>query len=471
MAIQSQRIRVLNDAEARSDGAYVLYLLQQANRAHFNPALEFAIEEANRLKLPLVACFGLLDGKSGFPEANARHYAFLLQGLADAAAGLEKRGVRFVMRKASPARIAIDLARDAALLVLDRGYLAIQKGWYAEIGQGFGGRIVQVEGDVVVPVETASSKHEYGARTLRPKLHKVWDDYIEPLRARRLTHKAGKGLPESEIDVSDPDAVLKGMSLDRDVPPVVRFKGGETEARRRLKAFLAGPFEGYGADRNKPEADAASHLSPYLHFGQISPVEIALAVRAAKVGDREDRSAYLEELVVRRELAMNHVFYTERYDRYAHAVPEWARKTLEEHADDPRPHRYTERQLAAGETHDRYWNAAQAEMRETGYMHNQLRMYWGKKILEWSPSPEEGFARTLRINNRYFLDGRDANSFTNVAWVYGLHDRPWAKRKVFGTVRYQSENSLRKFDANGYVKAVEALCEAERRGEKSCRTD
>jgi deoxyribodipyrimidine photo-lyase len=461
MAIQAGRIRVLKDVEPRGDGRYVLYLLQQANRAHENPALELAIEEANRLGLPVLACFGLLDGKNGFPEANARHYAFLLQGLADAASGLEARGIGFCLRKASPARVAIDLAKDAALLVLDRGYLAIQKGWYGEIVEAVDARIVQVEGDVVVPVEVVSTKHEYAARTLRPKLHKHLDDYVAPLTARKVKHAAGRGLPKSEVDIADTAAVLAGMSLDRIVGPVRRFTGGETEARRRLKAYLEGPFASYGSDRNRPEAGAASHMSPYLHFGQISPVEIVRAVRAAKAGGREDKAAYVEEVVIRRELAMNHVHYTEGYDDYARAVPEWARKVLAEHADDPRPKTYTETELAEGRTHDVYWNAAQAEMRVTGYMHNHLRMYWGKKILEWSPSPEEGFARTLRLNNRYFLDGRDANSFTNVAWVYGLHDRPWARRKIFGTVRYQSENSLRKFDAKAYLKTVEALCRAE----------
>ena len=461
VAIQGERVRVLNDVEPDGEGRYVLYLLQQANRARFNPALELAIEEANRLKLPVVACFGLLDGKSGFPEANARHYAFLLQGLAEAKAGLEKRGIAFVMRKASPAKVAIDLADEAALLVLDRGYLAIQKAWYAEIGKQVRRRIVQVEGDVVVPVETASNKHEFAARTLRPKLNRLWDTFIEDLKPRPVKHKADTLGLKSEIDVSDPDAVLAEMSLDREVGPVKRFAGGEGEARKRLKAFLKDGFEGYGAGRNKPEAAAASHMSPYLHFGQISPVEIALAIREAKAGDDDDRGAYLEELIVRRELAMNHVFYTKGYDEYDKAVPDWARKTLADHAKDERPHAYTEKQLAAGETHDHYWNVAMREMRETGYMHNQLRMYWGKKILEWSPSPKEGFARTLRLNNRYFLDGRDANSFTNVAWVYGLHDRPWQQRKVFGTVRYQSENSLKKFDAKSYAKAVEKLCAAE----------
>ncbi|CAO4167798.1 deoxyribodipyrimidine photo-lyase [Methylorubrum populi] len=461
MAIQSARIRLLRDVPPREKASYVLYLMQQAMRVPFNPALELAVEEANRLKLPLLVCFGLLDGANGFPEANARHYAFLLQGLADAAAALEKRGIGFLVRRGTPAEVAIDLSDKAALLVLDRGYLAIQKRWYGEIAEGAECRIFQVEGDVVVPVETASTKHEYAARTLRPKLHKLWDDYLDPLTPRTVEHSAKALTLKGGLDVSTPEELLATLTLDTVVGPVKRFRGGHTEALKRLRTFLKEAFAGYGAGRNKPEAGAASHMSPYLHFGQISPVEIARAIRAAKDGDRDDRSAYLEELIVRRELAMNHVFRTEGYDDYARAVPDWARKTLAEHAGDERPKLYSEKELAEGRTHDHYWNVAMREMRETGYMHNQLRMYWGKKILEWSPSPEEAFARTLRLNNRYFLDGRDANSFTNVAWIFGLHDRPWQTRKIFGSVRYQSENSLRKFDAKAYERAVTRLCEAE----------
>ncbi|WP_185985453.1 deoxyribodipyrimidine photo-lyase [Aureimonas mangrovi] len=463
MTIEAQRIRLLNDAEPNEKGRYVLYLMQQANRARFNPALELAVEEGNRLGLPVVACFGLLDGSNGFPEAKARHYAFLLQGLSDAATGLEKRGIGFVMRKCSPAEIAIDLAQDAAILVLDRGYLSIQKRWYGEISKGVKTRIVQVEGDVVVPLDVASDKHEYAARTLRPKIRRHLDEFLNGLGEREVKHPARALKLKSEIDISDPDKVLDGMTLDRSVPPVSRFTGGESEARRRLKRYLAGPFAHYGEERGKPEAGAASHMSPYLHFGQISPVEIALAVRRAGEASAEDKDAYIEELVVRRELAMNHVHHTEHYDRFASAVPDWAQKTLAEHKADKREHRYSEKQLADGDTHDHYWNVAMAEMRETGYMHNHLRMYWAKKILEWSPSAEEGFKRTLALNNRYFLDGRDANSFTNVAWVYGLHDRPWQRRPIFGTVRYQSENSLRKIDAEAYERDVDKLVKAERR--------
>jgi deoxyribodipyrimidine photo-lyase len=460
MAIQAGRIRVLNDVAPR-DGAYVLYLMQQGMRSRDNPALEFAVEEANRLGLPVVAGFGLLDGGAHFPEANARHYAFLLQGLADAKAGLERRGIAFVLRRATPAQAALHLGGQAAMLVLDRGYLTIQKSWYAEIAQGFDGRLVQVEGDVVVPLDVASNKHEFAARTLRPKLHRAWEPFLAPLRARQVKHPADALGLTSDLDVSDPDAALAAMTLDRSVTPVRRFRGGETEAYRRLDAYLAGPFADYGTVRNRPEAGAASHLSPYLHFGQISPVAAALKVQAAKTGGPEDRAAFLEELIVRRELAMNHVHTNPGYDRYETALPDWARKALAEHAGDPRPFLYDEAALVEGRTHDADWNAAMREMRVTGYMHNHLRMYWGKKILEWSASPEAAFAVCLRLNNRYFLDGRDANSFTNVGWLFGLHDRPWGRRKVFGTVRYLGQNTLKKFDATAYRKAVDALCAAE----------
>ncbi|WP_298956082.1 deoxyribodipyrimidine photo-lyase [uncultured Methylobacterium sp.] len=460
MAIQAGRIRVLTDVEPRP-GAYVLYLMQQATRSRDNPALELAIEEGNRLGLPVVAAFGLLDGGRHFPEANARHYAFLLQGLAQAKAGLERRGIAFVLRRGTPAEAALALAGEAAMLVLDRGYLAIQKLWYAAIREGYDGRLVQVEGDVVVPVDVASAKHEFAARTLRPKLHRHWDEYLEPLRPRRVKHRADGLDLASDLDVSDPEAALAAMTLDRSVAPVRRFRGGEDEAMDRLDAYLAGPFRDYGTVRGRPEAGAASHLSPYLHFGQVSPVAVALKVRAAKAGGDEDKAAFLEELIVRRELAMNHVEHTADYDRYESAVPDWARKTLAEQAGDPRDPLYDEAALAEGRTHDRHWNAAMREMRETGYMHNHMRMYWGKKILEWSPSPEEAFRRTLALNNRYFLDGRDPNSFTNVAWVFGLHDRPWARRKIFGTVRYLSANTLRKFDAEAYLRTVDELCAAE----------
>jgi len=196
-------------------------------------------------------------------------------------------------------------------------------------------------------------------------------------------------------------------------------------------------------------------MSPYLHFGQISPVRLAMAVRDAKSGQESDRDGYLEELIVRRELAVNFVYYTQDYDRYT-CLPEWARKTLAEHAGDPREHKYSQDVLESAQTHDPYWNAAMREMKQTGFMHNYMRMYWGKKILEWSETPENAFATTLAINNKYFLDGRDPNSYAGVAWVFGKHDRAWFERPIFGKVRYMAASGLeRKCDIKAYVEKVD----------------
>jgi deoxyribodipyrimidine photo-lyase len=347
------------------------------------------------------------------------------------------------------------------LVVCDRGYLKPQRTWRSNLAARVDRRLVQVEGDVVVPVETASPKHEVAARTLRPKIKRLRDDYLAPLEERPVRRRADGLDLRSDIDLSDIPAALARLDVDHTVKPVRRFKGGTSAALARLRAYLDDGFASYAKTRGLPEAGAASHMSPYLHYGQISPVALALAAREAPAGDAEDRSAYLEELVVRRELAMNHVFYEPAYDRYE-AIPAWARRTLDAHRADPRPHLYTRERLEEGLTHDRYWNAAMKEMRETGYMHNHMRMYWGKKILEWTASPEEAFDITLRLNNRYFLDGRDANSFTNVAWIFGLHDRPWGPRPAFGNVRSMSAASLRKFDADAYVRDVERLAAAER---------
>jgi deoxyribodipyrimidine photo-lyase len=460
MTIPPTRLKLLKDAPPRERADYVLYWMQQSQRALHNPALELAVEEANARDLPVVVCFGLTDGSSGYPEANARHYAFMLEGLAEARAELQERGIAFVIRKGAPDRVALELGKRAALIVCDRGYLKPQVAWRAGLARDADLRVVQVEGDVVVPVETASPKHEVGARTLRPKLRRLWDDYLHPLEPRPVRRRADALELHSDIDLANIPGALATLTLDRSVGPVRRFKGGAREADKRLDVYLGDRFRAYAKNRGVPEAAAASHMSPYLHFGQISPVALALAVKAARTGDDEDKSAYLEELIVRRELAMNHVHYDPSYDRYD-TVPAWARKTLDAHRAEPRPYLYTREQFERGETHDRYWNAAMQEMRETGYMHNHLRMYWGKKILEWSATPEEAFETTLRINNKFFLDGRDANSFTNVAWVFGLHDRPWGPRPVFGNVRSMGQNTFKKFDAEAYVRTVARLAAEE----------
>ena len=450
--IQAERLQALNDRTEPADGAYVLYWMQQAQRAELNHALEYAVHRANELGQPLLVAFGLMDD---YPEANLRHYRFMIEGLADVARVLAERDIPFVLRRGAPDDVALELARAASLLVCDRGYLRPQRAWRERVAQQAACPVLQVESDVVVPVELASDKRETAARTLRPKITRHLDRFLVPLPTATLQNTAVPDVPGE--DVSDVDGLLGRLTLDREVPPVPIFAGGTTAGKQILEKFIADSLPTYAANRGQPQTDDVSHMSKYLHFGQLSPVYIALELKQA--GADENVEGYLEELIIRRELPMNFVFYQPNYDEYA-CVPEWARRTLAEHAGDERHYVYTREQLEQAETHDPYWNAAMTEMKVSGYMHNYMRMYWGKKIIEWSATPEEAYATTLRLNNKYFLDGRDANSFSNVAWVFGNHDRGWTERDVFGKVRYMNAEGLeRKADPKGYVEKVARIAD------------
>jgi len=441
--IQPARVQQLNDNAVRP-GRYVLYWMQQSQREDCNHALEYAVERANGLGLPVVVGFGLTPR---FPGANLRHYTFMLEGLAGTAAALGRRDIAFVVRFGAPDEVALELAREAALVVCDRGYLRVQRRWRRAVARRAGCRVVRVESDVVVPVETASHKEEYSAATFRPRVMRQLDRFLVPLRRRRV--KPGSlGLGLASFDLSDIPGVLARLDIDRSVGPVPGTRGGTHEAYRRLRRFVRDGLGCFAGGRNDPNRDCCSRLSAYFHFGQISALRVALEVtRAGGPG----KAAFIEELVVRRELAMNFACYNPRYDRYA-CLPDWAKKTLARHARDRRGYVYTRRQLERAETHDQYWNAAQREMVETGRMHGYMRMYWGKKVLEWSPTPEQAFRTALALNDRYELDGRDPNGCAGVAWCLGKHDRPWQKRPVFGMVRYMNAAGLlRKFDVDAYA--------------------
>jgi len=453
MKIAPERIAVLNDRPDRK-GGWVLYWMQQSQRAHDNPALEAAIDHANRLDLPVRVVFALTDR---YPEANRRHYRFMLEGLAETRHQLTRRRIGLQVVKGEPLDVLRPFFDRSALLVCDVGYTRNQREWRRAVAQACPCKVVAVEGDVVVPVETASAKAEYAARTIRPKIHNHLERFLVPCpRYRPKQGSAEDAIPG--LDLGDIDAILDDLDLDRSVPAVSQFyKGGPKQAKRRLRRFIDRQLGSYRRNSNQPQTDDISCMSPYLHFGQISPVFIALEVTRAASGSKVDREAYLEELIVRRELAINFTVYTSDYDRFS-CLPGWARKSLEAHAGDPRPIRYDRRDLEAGHTHDPYWNAAMAEMRTTGFMHNYMRMYWGKKILEWSPSPQRAYETTLALNNKYFLDGRDPNSFAGVGWIFGLHDRAWFEREIFGKVRYMAASGLeRKCDIKAYVEQIAAL--------------
>jgi deoxyribodipyrimidine photo-lyase len=447
--IRNESLRLLNAREPKK-GEYVLYWMQAAQRAEENPALEYAVQAANEIRQPCLAFFGLTDR---FPEANARSMTFMLEGLAETRKALAERGVKLVIMPVSPDRGVVEMAGPASLVVVDRGYLRIQKEWRARAAGDLSCRLVQVETEVVVPVETASAKEEYAAATLRPKIRRLLPDYLKAGSETKPV-KDSLGRKDASLDPDDIPAVLSALKIDREVAASPVYKGGREEAKKRFRLFLRERLDRFGDLRNDPSLDYLSHLSPYLHFGQISPVWAALKVAA---GDSPGREAFLEELIVRRELAANFVHYNPRYDS-PEGLPAWAKATLREHSRDPRPYLYGRDELEAGRTHDPYWNAAQREMVLTGKMHGYMRMYWGKKILEWSPTIEDAYAAALFLNNKYELDGRDPNGFAGVAWCFGKHDRPWSRRAVFGSVRYMNDKGLRrKFDVDRYVRNVAGL--------------
>ena len=452
--VGEERVRHLNDRSV-GDGAYVLYWMQEAQRVEHNHALEYAVQRANELEQRLLVVFGLTDG---YPEANLRHYTFMLEGLKDVEEALEERKIKLVGRRGSPDEVVLDLGKDASLIVCDMSYLRPQKEWREKVAEGAGCLVVQVETEVVVPVELASNKQEHAARTLRPKIREHLDDFLVELEPTTVG-KQSLSMKAEGLDLSDSEKILDDMDLDESVGPVSHlYRGGTTEAKRILEDFLKNRFDDYVEHRNQPQTDDVSHMSKYLHYGHISPVYVALRVREAGKG-KENVDSYIEELVVRRELSMNFCHHTPDYDSFS-CLPDWAKETLREHKEDEREYVYTRKQLEDAETHDEYWNAAMNEMRHTGYMHNYMRMYWGKKILEWSNTPEYAYETTLYLNNKYFVDGRDANSYANVAWVFGQHDRGWKEREVYGKVRYMSAGGLeRKTKPKEYVEKVDNLIE------------
>ena len=461
--IQQSRIRHINGQPPAAGGDYVLYWMQASQRAECNHALEYAIREANRLGKPVVVFFGITDT---FPEANLRHYRFMLEGLRETQAALARRGIRMVVRHQSPEIGAVKLARKACLLVMDAGYLRIQKHWREHVSGIILSPhlpttppphllipIVQVETDVIVPVEEASPKEEYSAATFRPKIHRKVADYLVPLKETR-PRVPSMPMQFASFDITDVDAALRKLRIDRSVGPAP-FTGGASHARRLLAEFIEHKLDRFPTDRNDPNAGCLSNMSPYLHFGQISPLAIALQVAESGSAGMD---VYLEELIVRRELSMNFVHYNPHYDSFA-GLPAWVQRDLHAHSTDRREHVYTAEQLESAQTGDPLWNAAQMEMVCTGKMHGYLRMYWGKKILEWVRPVEDAFAIALRLNNKYELDGRDPNGFTGVAWCFGKHDRPWPSRPIFGKVRYMSEGGMRrKFDVEGYVERIDEEC-------------
>lgn len=439
-----KRARILKEgAFARGP---VVYWMSRDQRVNDNWALLFAQDIALRNKRPLVVVFCLVPE---FLHATIRQYGFMLEGLQELESTLDKKNIRFILEAGAPGDVIPRFINktEAACLISDFDPLRIKKTWKEKVTKVISVPFYEVDAHNIVPCWLASPKQEYAAYTFRPKISRLLPEFLEvlpPIRKHPFPYK-------DKIIHIGWKKTLSLLTTDTSVAEVNWLKPGEKAAQKVLRSFITNKLKVYDRTRNDPVKDAQSNLSPFLHFGHISAQRIALEVKASNVS-QTDKDAFLEELILRRELSDNYCFYNERYDS-VEGFPDWARRSLDKHRGDSREYIYTHDQFENAETHDMLWNAAQREMMVRGKMHGYMRMYWAKKILEWSASPETALETAIYLNDRYELDGRDPSGYTGIAWsIGGVHDRAWNERRVFGKIRYMSfHGSKGKFDVNKYI--------------------
>ena len=445
------RILVRRDGSPRPDGKCVVYWMQRAMRIHDNPAVDTAIEVANHLGLPVVVFFSVIPN---YPNANLRHYHFMQQGLRDVEADAAERGVGFVLRRHPDNSLEKFLEEvQAALLIGDENPCREPERWRKILARKLNLPYWTVDADVVVP-SAVFGRDYFLLQHMRPYLKQALPNFLVDPTNPNPHHRWRK--PRSLESYSlDHDITAGFKTLDRTIGPVDTFTGGTHAALKHLRDFVAHKLKDYDEKRNHPELPGTSRLSPYLHFGNISPLTIALAVQQACAQGKAPQSAcdrFLDQVIAWRELSILFVKYNPNYDNWECAEP-WARQTLVEHSADSRSHRYSFDQLERAETYDDLWNAAQLQMVTTGWMHNYMRMYWAKMILEWAPDPARAYEWAVTLNDRYELDGRDPNGYQGIAWaIVGKHDRPWFNRPIFGLVRPMSgASTAKKFDSRAYM--------------------
>ena len=446
------RVLVRRGGEPRLPAKCVVYWMQRALRIADNPALDVAIEVGNTLGLPVVVFFSVIPN---YPNANLRHYHFLEQSLRDAAEDAAERGVGFVVRRPPDNKLEAFLEEvEAAMVVGDENPCREPERWRQVLSKKSKIPFWTVDADVVVPSQIFNRSYVL-LHHFRPHLNRELPKFLVEPKKIEPHHRwtPPKGL--SGFDLSE-DITAGFNKLDRTIQPVDTFTGGAHAAIKRLGEFVRHDLADYDEKRNHPETAGTSCLSPYLHFGNISPLRIALAVEKSSLSS-ETKMKFIEQVIGWRELAVLFVRHEPNYDNWECAAP-WVRKSLVEHAADQRTYRYTFEQLERSQTHDELWNAAQRQMVQTGWMHNYMRMYWAKMILCWAPDPATAFDWAVILNDRYQLDGRDPNGYAGIAWaIVGRHDRPWFNRPLFGLVRAMSGVSLaRKFDAAAYIRQQSA---------------
>ncbi len=448
--MRPERVRALKEGKETS-GA-VAYWMSRDQRVADNWALLFAQELALKRKASFVVVF---SAAPHFLNAPMRHYDFMLAGLKEVQERLNTLKIPFFIITGEPDEIVAHFVRahHIACLVTDFDPLRIKRGWKEQVIRKIGIPVYEVDAHNIVPCWTASSKQEFGAFTIRKKIQRLLPEFLEEFPKPRV-HPWQQGIMKEETDWGRLSGTFRA---DRSVKAVDWIVPGEKAGMKALGHFIEKKIGAYDAGRNDPSQDCQSNLSPYLHFGHLSAQRVALEV-ARKVSDARVQSSFLEELIVRRELSDNFCFYNPHYDSFE-GFPAWAKKTLNDHRKDKRIYRYGIEEFEEGRTHDALWNAAQLEMVKKGKMHGYMRMYWAKKILEWSGSPEEAMETAIYLNNRYELDGRDPNGYAGIAWsIGGVHDRAWGERNVFGKIRYMSYNGCKsKFDIRRYIQYSSSL--------------
>lgn len=443
--MKDPRIRLLQSG--KSSFGPVVYWMSRDQRVHDNWAFIFAQELAIKERKNLVVIFNLV---SDFLKATLRQYGFMIKGLQEIEKELLNHNIPFYLLQGNPeTEIPTFLNNaNATAIISDFDPLKIKRRWKSDVAKKIEIPFYEVDAHNIVPCLHTSNKLEFAAYTIRPKIHKLLPTFMDEFPEIKKMKNLNSLLSEKV----DWKKVTTSLKINYEVKEVDWIKPGESAASNALKDFLENRFERYAEDRNDPNKNALSNLSPYLHFGQISAQRVALTVQQF-FSNHPSTEAFLEELIVRRELSDNFCYFNPEYDSF-NGFHEWAQETLNQHRKDEREFTYSLKEFEHAKTHEDLWNAAQKEMITTGKMHGYMRMYWAKKILEWSKSPEEALRIATYLNDKYELDGRDPNGYTGCAWsIGGIHDRAWTERPVFGKIRYMNRNgATRKFDVNAYIR-------------------
>lgn len=516
-----KRVRLIKNAVKNSQASKnslnpVIYWMSRDQRIIDNWALIFSIETALAKKLPVIIIFNLAEN---FPDSYFRHYDFMLKNIFDVSRKAGLLNIPFLIMAGNPSEniTAAVNTLNAECLVCDFDPIRIKREWKDKIAEKINTDFYEVDAHNIIPCWLASQKQEYGAYTIRPKINKMLPEFLEdypqltifreslfknnnefislhnfnrkydrPVKfidpdSEKITSilisdaifkvaldskKSGGTFSVSQFDLKSEQILINNLmnklNISTGVKPVTWITSGQDEALNALDEFINKRLPFYEGKSNDPTEDYQSGLSPYIHFGQISAQRVVLEILNKDFANTEAvhlaGGSFPDELIIRRELSDNFCNYNYSYDSFD-GFPEWAKDTLNIHRTDHREYTYAFNELEQACTHDILWNATQMEMVKKGKMHGYMRMYWAKKILEWTKHPEEALEYAIILNNKYELDGRDPNGYTGIAWsIGGLHDRAWQERKIFGKIRYMSFEGIRKkFNIKKYISIVESL--------------